>query len=467
MKPFALSLLFFVVINRPGGGQDDPQSKPSPEQQAYEWNQKGIAYKKENKTKEAIEAFEKALQFAPEDPIITKNLGSAWNDEGVRRLDKESNPDLAIAAFETALKLTSSDLTIAKNKAAAHDRRGSARLQKKQYDSACADFKLAIDLDPANGRYPTSLAFVAYQKEDYDSAERQLESIVRSFEKETDAWVLLGETCYKKGELPRALECYEKARKLDPSRPGLSEKIDKIKNELKVEGDFIPQNSTHFQFRFPPNHTNLGAEADMVASILEEAYWAVGRNIDSYPEGRTQVLFYEVKDFSSVTRADEWVGALYDGKIRVPIRDFDKNRESLRKTLYHEYCHRAVHGVAQNRCPTWLNEGLALVAEEANVNDAEKRLREKKNLLLTAEQLRGPFVGKLTSEKARVAYDQSLSVTNYLVEQRGSSSVARFLKLLGGDGARESKAFEEEFRMTFDELLTRWRLSMNFPDEEK
>lgn len=449
---------------------DPPQSKPSPEEQAAEWNKKGVDYKKENKTREAIEAFEKALEFAPSDPTITRNLGAAWNDEGVKRLEIDNNPESAIAAFEKAMKLYAVEKSIAKNKANAHERRGTVRLQKKQFDGAVEDYKTAIELDPLTGRYPTSLAYVAYLKEDYDSAERQLDAVVRAFEKETDAWVLLGETCYKKGDLRRAIDSLEKALKLEPNRSGLAERIEKIRGELKVEGDFLPQNSSHFQFRFPQNRSDLYTTADLVASMLEDAYWTVGRNFDHYPEGRTQVVFYEVKDFSAVTRADEWVGALYDGKIRVPIRDFEKHRDSLWKTLFHEYTHRVVHSLSQSRCPTWLNEGLAQISENANVPEAENRLRESKTLLLTAAELGAPFVGKLSSARARVAYDQSLSLSKYLVEQRGFASITRYLRSLAGDATTppvaEPKAFEAEFRMTLEECMKRWRLSMNIGEEK-
>lgn len=469
MKFAILTILAVTAPAFQDGGK--PASKPSNEELAFEWNQKGIAYKKENKTKEAIDAFEMALKFAPKDAVITKNLGGAWNDEGVRRLDKENNAAGAIAAFETAIRLNGPEPAIQVNMAVAHERRGTEYLQKKSWDLALADYEAAKALDPASGRYPTSIAFVAFQREDYDSAERQLESCLKIFEKEVDAWILLGETCYKKGDLKRAVECYEKALQLDPKRAGLGEKLEKVKNETKVEGDFIPQNSSHFQFRFPRDQKHLQAAADSIAGVLEEAWFAVGRNYDFYPDGRTQVIFYEVKDFSAVTRSDEWVGAIYDGKIRVPIRDFEKNRDSLRKTLFHEYTHRVIHALAAGKCPTWLNEGLAQTSEESSRADAERRLREAPELLLDAATLRGSFVGKLSTQRARVAYDQSLSLTQFLLEQRGMSSLLRYFKWMAGDATNpplaEAKAFEQEFRFTLDEFITRWRLSMNFPEEEK
>ncbi|MFN0205927.1 MAG: tetratricopeptide repeat protein [Planctomycetota bacterium] len=466
----AAPLLFAANANVQDGGPSTRQAEDSEKRKlALEWNDKGIELKLAKKTAEAVVAFEKALELAPGDPIITKNLGAAWNDEGVARLNSDLNLDKAIAAFTESLKYLPGDATIAKNKAVGHDKRGYTYIQKKLYESALADFRTAMQLDPTAGRYPTSIAYISFCKEDFDGAELQLEAVVRKFEKEIDGWMLLGETCYRKGDLKRSLEAFEAAQKIDPKRSGLAEKLEKVRNEVSVEGEFVPQNTTHFQFHFPPKRKNLEREADLVAGILNDAFYTVGRALDYYPTSRTQVIFYEVKDFTSVTRADEWVGALYDGKIRVPLRDFDKQYESLKKTLFHEYTHRVVHGLARNECPTWVNEGLAQLFEGANATEAESRLREKPELLLNAKELKAPFVGKIASDRARVAYDQSLSVAKYLQDQRGSSAVARYLRALGGnDGKKviESEVFESEFRMSLDELLIRWRLATNLPAEK-
>ncbi|HKE01302.1 MAG TPA: tetratricopeptide repeat protein [Planctomycetota bacterium] len=444
------------------GGSDDDSRR-----QAIEWNDKGIALQKDGKPREAIAAFERALALAPGDDAISKNLGSAWNDEGIRLLEKESRFDDAVSALEKACKLRPDDARVRRNRASALYRRGHDRLTKKRSDDALADFQAAAALDPESPRHPTSAAYVAFVREDYRRAENELEDVVRRFPKDAEAWSLLGETRYRKGDVARAVEAFEKAVELEPARPGLRDSLERAKKEAAVEGDFIPGNSTHFQFHFPPGRRDLGASTDLIARLLEEAYERVGLAFEFYPEARTQVLFYEVKDFASVTRADEWVGALYDGKIRVPIRDFGGQRDAFRRTILHEYTHRVVHALAGHACPTWLNEGLAQIQESASVRDAEIRLRARPDRLLTAADLRARFVGSSDAERARIAYDQSLSLANYLVEQRGMSSVTLYLKAIGGfdgDAVEEPKAFEDAFRLTFDELLQRWRGATNLPE---
>lgn len=445
----------------------DPAPPSDVRREAMELNEKAIALKNAGKTKEAIGVFEKALELAPGDETLAKNLGAAWNDEAVRRLEKDKDLDGAIRAFESASKHLRDDATLKRNRAVAHDRRGHERLGQRKYDDAMSDFRSAAQLDPKSGRYATSIALVHFSREQLDDAEEQLERVTADFPKEVDAWALLGETRYRKGDMERAVQAYEKAAQLDPKRAGLKEALERARQEAVVERGLEPGNSRNFQFHFPPGHKAVAAATDAVASVLEDAYLRVGDEFGLRPEGRTQVIFYEVKDFNAVTRADEWVGALYDGKIRIPLRDFGRQRDALRKTVMHEYTHRVIHALTGNACPTWLNEGLAQWSEDPSVRDVDERLRDQHEKLLTAAELRAPFVGKLTGAKARVAYDQSLSMAAYLLEQRGRSDVNRYLRAIGGyetPKLAEAAAFEEEFRMSFDEFLARWRQATNLPE---
>ncbi len=468
---FALTTLLLLplvgALPLCGRADDDAKEKAEARRQALQWNDSGIELRTQGKLREAIAAFEKAVSFDPTDETIGRNLGTAWNDEGVRLIEKESRTDDAISAFENAAKLLGSDATLRRNHASALDRRGHERLARRQFDAALADFGSAAALQPEMGRFPTSMAFVWFQRDDWERAARDLDEVVRRFPKEVDAWKLLAESRLRIGDPRGAVDAMRRAVELAPGRADLATRLAEMRSEADVEGEFVPGNSRHFQFHYPPDRKDLAAAADLVAGLLEEAHVRIGADFGFYPEGRTQVIFYEVEDFSALTRADEWVGALYDGKIRVPIRDFAKQRDTLRRTLLHEYTHRVVHALARGSCPTWLNEGLAQLSEEASLLDAESRLKKQPEKLLSAADLRGAFVGKADAARARVAYDQSLALTKYLVDQRGRSGVTRFLKAIGGFDAKpvsEAEAFQEEFRMTFEELLERWRLSIGIAE---
>jgi len=466
MPLVALALLTLLAPSAWLGGDEEAAER---RRQALVWNDKGVERKAAGQLREAIEAFERALALCPTEATIASNLGRTWNDEGVRLLEKESDVEAALAAFAQGEKLIPEDKTLRRNHALALDRRGRDKMKQRRFDEAAADFDRALALAPDEAQVAFSKCALFHAKEDFDAGERETEKYTQKFPKEVEGWRLLSEIRYKKGEVKAAVEALEKAAELAPARADVKARLEELRQEAAVEGNYSPANSRHFQFQMPPNRRDQQALADLVAGILEDAYYRVGGELDFYPEGRTQVVFYEPKDFNAVTRADEWTGALFDGKIRVPIRDFSKQQDTLRNTLFHEYTHRVVSALAGTACPTWLNEGLAMMSEGRDVREAEARLKKAPRSVLDAQTLRGQWVGKLRSDQAQAAYDQALSMTSLLIEQRGRGPMATYLRSIGGVGAKavpEAQAFEAAFRMTFAELLERWSMSMGFPKGE-
>ena len=97
---------------------------------------------------------------------------------------------------------------------------------------------------------------------------------------------------------------------------------------------------------------------------LEDAYDAVGRKFDYYPEARTPVVLYSQQDFHTVTQTPDWAGAAFDGRIKLPVRGLSTDDPGFQRVVRHEYAHSLVAQLAGPRCPVWLNEGLAVWAEE-------------------------------------------------------------------------------------------------------
>jgi len=103
-------------------------------------------------------------------------------------------------------------------------------------------------------------------------------------------------------------------------------------------------------------------EPDLSADLLDvlnQAYVEVGMNLNSYPPGQIPVLIYTRRDFSRITASPGWAAGLYDGKIRIPLGGVNRVSAPLRAILFHEYTHVVVRTLSGNRCPTWLNEGMA------------------------------------------------------------------------------------------------------------
>jgi len=64
-----------------------------------------------------------------------------------------------------------------------------------------------------------------------------------------------------------------------------------------------------------------------------------------------------------VTRAPSWSGAINDGKLRIPVSGVQSVTPELARVLKHELTHSFISQMSSNRCPTWLNEGIAQMEE--------------------------------------------------------------------------------------------------------
>ena len=218
----------------------------------------------------------------------------------------------------------------------------------------------------------------------------------------------------------------------------------KIMREQRSQENFITEDALHFRVIYDGEvHVDIGRD---ILEILEDAYDDIGGKILHFPDMSITVILYSEKDFSKVTTLPEWVMGSYDGKIRLPIKDVQKqNSELLRKVLYHEYVHALIHTMTPE-IPLWINEGLA--------EHLVPRGLEKTNQVLPLRDLEQDFpIGD--SLMASIAYRESYSAVSYLVENNSIHAVRDFLLSLGL-GKSLNEAFEYAFFITYDEFVSTW-----------
>ncbi len=228
--------------------------------------------------------------------------------------------------------------------------------------------------------------------------------------------------------------------------------------EEKVEDGFREKDGMHFVVKFDGGEN---AEAGHLISILlEEAYIAVGGDIGYYPEDAIGAVLYSMEQFRDVTRSPDWVGAVYDGRIKVPTGGITRKTIALEKVLFHEYTHAVVHRLSGGRAPVWLNEGIAQYEEgkrQVSYMDIIRAvLRSGQGISL--RKLEGSFMG-MDSNSAAAAYALSLSATEYIIGEFGMSGVRRILESLG-DGMSLDEAISYALYLSYDDLRRVWLLSL-------
>jgi tetratricopeptide (TPR) repeat protein len=322
----------------------------------------------------------------------------------------------------------------------------------------------AIHTDTGNTQFQHNLVMVhlqaaqtAYQAKRFTDARTKLAEALALEPTHAQANVLLGELEYNSQHLKEAQRAWEIAIATDPTLTDVAEKLQRLKQELPVESKFERISQAYFDIRYTGD---LARETGFdFRDMLLEARRQVGSDFQHWPKQKIVVLVYSAEQFRRLRQdTPEWVAGQYDGKIRVPLPGQDIDRQTVTRTLFHEYTHAIVYELAANQCPTWLNEGLAEYegwkTQTAPWLLLRKAVMTKKVLPWSA--LSSQFSLTLSAEEVTLAYEQSHSVVRFLVERYGFWRIRRILKALAAHTPAE-QVLATECHLSFERLETQWR----------
>ena len=376
-------------------------------------NDSGIAAYNAGRFDEAIEHFQNALQGASDSTVVQRNLCNAYQ-AAANELAKCGNYSKAVKLLESALEADAAN-------ASPRVQIGSYLLRLRRVSEAIPQLEKAIELKPG----------------------------------ELDAHELLGHGYYEDNDVPSARAQWDYVLEMDPQRDHLREQYEKAFREEAVEQNFNREGSRHFRISYP-----RGITKDMrnrVLTILERARMDIGRNFGGvYPAEAIHVIIYSAAQFSEATQLDAHVGAVFDGKIRVPLTDEHGETlspEELKKRLTHEYVHVVVRQIAGNNVPWWLNEGLA----ETFSNDLDDRDTEvlqrayAQQLAFPLADLESSQLSKLTPDVLSLAYTQSHATTELLWSRFGQARLTQLMKALAS-GTPAEEALRRTCRLTYAAL---------------
>ena len=191
---------------------------------------------------------------------------------------------------------------------------------------------------------------------------------------------------------------------------------------------------------------------------------AIESELNYTPPEPIGVVLYTEEAFTDITRAPSWAGALYDGRIRVPVQGLTSADAELSRSLKHELTHSfvaqktksACMGVAVscgNHAPTWLQEGLAQWMEGyRSGNDAAALVQifEEKHAIPLG-QLEGSWT-RLDRDTAHYAYAWALANMEYIIQADGIDDVDRVLDRIGS-GRPTEQALREVLHSDYNDLM--------------
>src|SRR5262245_6940153 len=291
---------------------------------------------------------------------------------------------------------------------------------------AASLFREARGRSPRNPILHFGAGWAAYALGEYDAATSALKRALEYDSSFVQAAALLGKVAYANSDLDLAIRSMEKAAALAPNDSRIRRQLEQWRKESAVHTSLDQRTTVRFRVLY--EGTKQQAIGDRVASVLESAYWTIGKQLNSYPGETLTVILYTNKQFQDITRAPAWAGGGYDGRIRLPVSGALRTPLALDRVVRHELVHAMIAHIAPRNVPTWINEGLASIMDSSD-RTWIKRTLARTSEVFALEDLSDGF-DHLNGADALVAYAESAVAAEILCERVGPN-LPVFLQLVG------------------------------------
>lgn len=172
------------------------------------------------------------------------------------------------------------------------------------------------------------------------------------------------------------------------------------------------ERSMHFRVEFEGRPSK--ADVMEALAVLEVAYDSLCTLFDFRPENKLSLVLYRSPEYQGVGPRPDWVAAIFDGKLRVPV-EMMHYREIYRPVLFHELTHSFVRAMTRAKIPLWVNEGIAQVVDGSRTGNPRPAGGVPSKTALTE-----PFVKEPSTDVAIRLYWYSQKMVERLLARNGS-----------------------------------------------
>jgi tetratricopeptide (TPR) repeat protein len=322
-------------------------------------------------------------------------------------------------------------------------------LSKGATDSAIEQYRQGLEFAPNNFGLLMNLAALYLRESQFSEALNPLQQAREVSPNSADVYKLMGWAYYGANKTGEAIEAWKQAVLLRAD-PDVVEALKKAEHDQSVESDYREGETAHFDLKYYG-----GAAPDLargILSALENDYNDLESQLDYTPPEQIGVILYTGQAFADITRAPSWVGALNDGRIRIPVQGLTSVTPQLARELKHELTHSFVGQKTHYRAPTWLQEGLAQWMEGSRSGAYASFLVDssKNGTLPSLASLDGSWIG-YSGESASVAYAWSLAVIESIIDRGGIGDINRLLDAMASAPSPQD-AVQQSLNVSYDEL---------------
>ncbi|PYT94399.1 MAG: hypothetical protein DMG36_04710 [Acidobacteria bacterium] len=364
-----------------------------------------------------------------------------------------------IAKLETEARSGNSRATF--NAALGHHAAANFALSRGDLEHALSDERTAVSYAPDEPALLMNVAYIYLRRNEYKQALDYLERAKRLVPENPDVAKLAGWAYYGMNKLDQAVAEWKHALALRPDKE-LQMALETALRDKKEEESYKENESSHFKLKY--NGAAEPALARDVLRTLEAHFSAIESELNYTPPESIGVVLYTDEAFRDITRAPSWSGALYDGRIRVPVQGLTAVDAELSRSLKHELTHSFVAQKTKSACmglaascasraPTWLQEGLAQWMEGYRSGDDAAALAQifSQGHAIPLGRLEGSWT-RLDRDTAHYAYAWALANMEYIIQTDGMVDIDRILDRIGSGMATE-QALREVLHSDYSDLM--------------
>jgi tetratricopeptide (TPR) repeat protein len=323
-------------------------------------------------------------------------------------------------------------------------------LSRGDSEHALDDERTALTYAPEEPLLLMNVAYMYLRRSEYKMSLEYLERARRVAPDSADVPKLEGWAYYGMNKLDRAVAEWKQSLALRPDTE-VQAALEKAERDKREEDSYKENESSHFVLRYS------GAEepglARDVLRTLETHYTAISSELNFSPPDAIGVVLYTQQAFADITRAPAWVGALNDGRLRVPVQGLTGVTEELSRVLKHELTHSFVQQKAHGHAPTWLQEGLAQWMEGKRSGDSAAVLVQvyDSGQFAPLAQLEGSWM-RFPGDAAAYSYAWALANVEYIARADGLGDMERILDCIGAGSSTEA-ALHDVLHVDYAELM--------------
>ena len=322
------------------------------------------------------------------------------------------------------------------NAAMAHHAASQFEMMRGAMDAALEDARSALTYMPEQPVLLMDAAYLYLRRSEYTQSLDYIDRARRLVPEDPEVSKLAGWAYYGLNKMDLAVTEWKHALSLRPDAE-VEAALRKAQRDEQEEEQYKENESSHFTLRY--SGASEPALARNILHTLERHYGAIESELSYSPPDSIGVILYTQQAFADITQVPNWVGALNDGRIRVPVQGLSEVTPELSRVLKHELTHSFVQQKTLGHAPTWIQEGLAqwMEGKRSDLNAAALVAIYQNDPALAMRHYQGDWM-KFSNEAVNAAYAWALANVEYIVQSGGMNDVDRILDRLAAGDAPEA-----------------------------